>query len=108
MRLNDNPEILATIGYVFGISGNSVEAERTLGLLKELSAKRIVSPYDSAIIYAGLGDKDKALELLKLCLEERSVQLIGIKVEPFWDDLRDDPRFVELLKKLGLEKSLAK
>jgi len=104
MRLNDNPEILATIGYVYGISGNSVEAEKTLSHLEELSSQRYVSPYDSAIIYAGLGDEEKVLEILQRCLEQREWLLIKLKVDPFWDNLRDDPRFVELLKKVGLEK----
>ncbi len=62
MRLDDDPPILAAIGYAYGISGNSVEAEKTLSHLEELSLQRVVSPYDSAIIYAGLGDKEKALE----------------------------------------------
>ena len=103
MRLDDDPKILAAIGYAYGISGNSVEAEKALSHLEELSSQRVVSPYNSAIIYAGLGDKEKALEFLQRCLEQREWELVVLKVVPFWDNLRDDPRFVELLKKVGLE-----
>ncbi len=103
----DPPQLIRrdekTIGYAYGISGNSEEAEKTLVEIDKLSSKRVVSPYLVALIYAGLGDKEKALELLKLCLEQKSVWLLYIKVEPFWDNLRSDPRFVELLKKVGLE-----
>ena len=81
-----------------------MEAERTLSHLEELSSQRVVSPYDYAIIYAGLGDKEKALEFLQRCLEQREWQLIELNVDPIWDNLRDDPRFVELLKKVGLKK----
>jgi len=101
MRLDDDPKILAAIGYAYGISGNSVEAERTLSHLEELSSQRVVSPYDYAIIYAGLGDKEKALEFLQRCLEQRQWQLILLKVHPYWDTVRDDPRFVEMLQKYG-------
>ena len=102
MRLDD-PKILAAMGYAYGISGNSEEAEKALVQLEELSAKRVVSPYDFATIYAGLGDKEKAMEFLQQCLEQREWQLVFLKVHPFWDNLRDDARFIELLKKVGLE-----
>ena len=104
LRLSDGPQVLSTIGYAYGISGNREEAEKTLVKMDKLSSKRFVSPYHVAVIYAGLADKEKALELLTLCIEQRSVWLIYIKVDPFWDNLRSDPRFIELLKKVGLEK----
>jgi len=104
LRLSDSPEVLAALGYTYGISGNSEEAEKTLVEIDKLSSKSFVSPYHVAMIYAGLGDKEKALELLKLSLEQRSVWLTYIKVDPFWDNLRSDPRFIELLKKVGLDK----
>ncbi|MCZ6820379.1 MAG: hypothetical protein O7G31_12935 [Calditrichaeota bacterium] len=101
-RLDDDPQILAALGYAYGISGNSEEAEQTLVQLDELSSKRVVSLYDFAIIYAGLGDKEKALGFLQWCLEQRAWSLVFLKVDPFWDNLRDDARFVELLKTVGL------
>ena len=103
IRLDDDPEILAAMGYGYGISGNTKEAEKTLLLLEELSSQRVVSPYDYAKIYAGLGDKEKAIGFLQRCLEQRAWQLVFLKIDPFWDNLRDDARFVDLLKKVGLE-----
>ena len=104
LRLSDSPDVLAGLGYTYGISGNIEEAEKTLVEMDKLSSKRVVSPYHVAMIYAGLGEKEKALELLKLSLEQRSVWLTYIKVDPFWDNLRSDPRFIELVKKVGLDK----
>ena len=101
-RLDDDPAMLAAMGYAYGISGNTEEAEKTLVLLEEVSSQRVVSPYDYARIYAVLGDKEKAMEYLQQCLEQREWRLIKLKFDPFWDSLRDDPRFVELLKKVGL------
>ncbi len=103
MRLDDDPQLLAAVGYTYGISGNREEAEKTLVQLEELSAKRVVSPYDYATIYAGLGNKEKAMELLQQCLKQREWQLVWLKVDPFWANLRDEARFVELVKTVGLE-----
>ncbi len=101
---NDDPRLLAVLGYAHGISGNREEAGRTLVRLEELSATRDVSAYDYATVYAGLGDRKKAVEFLEQCLEQAEWRrLIFLKVDPFWDNLRDDPRFVELLKKVGLD-----
>jgi serine/threonine-protein kinase len=57
LRLSDSPEVLATIGYTYGISGNIEEAEKTLVEMDKLSSKRFVSPYHVAMIYAGLGER---------------------------------------------------
>ena len=103
MRLDDDPQVLAAIGYAYAISGDVEDAEKTLVHIEELSVKRVVSPYDFATIYAGLGNKEKAMELLQQCLEQREWQLVFLKVDQFWDNLRDDPKFVELLKKVGFE-----
>jgi TolB-like protein/Flp pilus assembly protein TadD len=104
MQLDDDPTMLASMGYGYGISGNTEEAEKTLVLLVEVSSQRVVSPYDYARIYAGLGDKEKAMEYLQRCLEQREWQLLKLNFDPYWDNLRDDSRFVELVKKVGLEK----
>jgi len=104
LRLSDSPEVLSEIGYAYGISGNTEEAEKALVVLENLSSKRVISLYHFATIYAGLGDREKALEFLQRCLEHRNWELRSLTTDPFWDNLRDDPRFVELVKKVGLEK----
>ncbi len=73
-----------------------------LNQLNALSKQRYVSPYDTALIHAGLRDKDRAFAWLERAYEERSVWLIFLKVEPSLDPLRSDPRFNDLLRRIGL------
>ncbi|KPL03963.1 MAG: hypothetical protein AMJ90_02570 [candidate division Zixibacteria bacterium SM23_73_2] len=98
--------MIGALGHTYGVSGNRDEAQRVLAELKELSKQRYVSPYSIATIYIGLGEKDQAFEWLQKAYEGRSVWLIHLhlKVDPRFDNLRSDPRFTVLLKKIGLEK----
>jgi hypothetical protein len=70
--------------------------------MKEMSKQTYVSPYDLAILYTGLGDKDNAFEQLNKAYDERSGWMIYLKVEPHFDPLRSDRRFEELVRKVGL------
>jgi TolB-like protein/Flp pilus assembly protein TadD len=99
--IGDDPEAVAALAYVYALSGRTDEAREVLNKLRALSLKRYVSAYDLAIIYLGLDDKDKALEWLQNAYADRSVWLIGIKVEPMLDSLRPDPRFAELMRRMG-------
>jgi len=73
-------------------------------LIEELSHRRYAPPDCIAIIYLGLGDKDRALEWLRKAYEDRSFSLVFLKVDHMFDPLRSDPRFIALLKKVGLDK----
>jgi hypothetical protein len=75
---------------------------KALEELKELSKRSHVSPYDFAVVNAGLDEKDKALEWLQKALEDRSAYLVYLNVEPIWDGLRSDPRFTDLLRRMRL------
>jgi hypothetical protein len=63
-----------------------------------------VSPWCTAIIYLGLGDKERALDGLEKAYEARSVWLVYLKEDKVYDPLRSEPRFIALLKKVGLDK----
>ncbi len=97
------PPVMATMAYAYAVSGNHSAAEKILAEMKELAAQRHVDPYLIAIIYSGLGDRDRAFEWLERACEERSKEIPLLKVEPKLDGLRSDPRFAQLLKKVGLE-----
>jgi len=90
------------VGYWNAVSGNRAEATRILNHLKELYQRKTVSPYDLAVVYAGLGEKDQALEWLQKAIEERSGGLLVLKVEPVFDSLHSDPRFADLLRRMGI------
>ena len=91
----------ALLGYTYAVSGEREKASAVLADLKRLAGQRYVSPYLEAIIYAGLGEADHAFALLEKACQERAVWMVFLKVDPFLDRLRDDPRFVNLLRWVG-------
>ena len=68
-----------------------------------MSKQAYVSSYDLAILYVGLGDKDRALEQLNKSYEDRAGFIIYLNVEPLFDPLRSDPRFAELVRKMKFQ-----
>lgn len=103
--IGDNLEATAALAHVYALSGRTDEARQMLNKLRALSPQRYVSSYDLAIIYVGLDDKDKAFEWLQNAYADRSVWLTGIQVEPMLDSLRPDPRFAELVRRIGFTTS---
>jgi hypothetical protein len=67
-----------------------------------MSKRTYVSPYNFVIIYAALGDKDKALEFLERAYDERSYYMTWLNVDFQLDSLRDDPRFKDIVRRTGL------
>ena len=101
-RLEDSPDGLAELGYVYALSGRRQESENVLSDLRIMSARRYVSPCDYALIYAGLGEKDKAFEWLDRGYREGAV-MSGLMIDPRWDSLRTNARFADLTKRMGLK-----
>jgi tetratricopeptide (TPR) repeat protein len=99
---DDTPVILAALGHACALAGRTEEAREMLARLTELSKQKHVSPYDLTILHAGLGDRDRALECLERAYDIRSEALVWLKVDPRLDPLRDDPRFLDLLRRVGL------
>ncbi len=97
-----NPETLAALGHTYAKSGRRDKAMEILGQLHDLSKQRHVSSYDVAIIHVGLGDLDQAFAWLEKAYAERAPRLIWLNVDPIFDTLRSDPRFADLLRRLGL------
>ncbi len=94
---------LAMLGYVYGESGQVVRAREVIRQLQGVSRQRYVQPTAFALVHTGLGDPGEALAWLeKACREERSVYLTHLDVEPIWDPLRSDPKFLALLKRMRL------
>jgi serine/threonine-protein kinase len=94
--------ILGFLGHAYAASGRRGEALKILEELKEMSRQKYVSPYDMAVLYVGLGEKDRAIEQLNKAYEERAGWVIYLKVEPLFDPLRSDVRFTDLLRRMGL------
>ena len=98
----ENTRVVATLGYADAVAGKEREARKILEELKARSRQSYVSPYFIAVVYAGLGEKDQAFAWLGKACEERHPYLILLKVEPVFKNLRDDPRFADLLRRIGL------
>ena len=98
-----DPNDSAMLGYACTLVGNVRQAKEILTELLKQSKRRTHVPTGIAILYMGLGNKDKAFEWLETAYEVRDMDLRNIKVDPIWDALRPDPRFKALVKKMGLE-----
>jgi len=93
---------LSGLAHVYAVTGNKGEAQKLLSEMKDLSVRQYVPADRIALIYAGLGDKDEAFAWLEKAYDERSFNMTWLKVEPRWDSLRSDPRFADLVRRLGL------
>jgi len=92
------------IGYIHAISGQRDEAEQILNSLIERKKTRYVTSWSIAQLYMGLGQKDEAFEWLERAYEERDTMMPFINVLTEMDDLRSDPRFTMVLKRMRLGK----
>lgn len=100
-----NPVHLAALAHAFAASGRRAEAEKLLEELKEASEQRYIPSYEIAVIYSGLKQNEQALTWLERAHEQRdSSWLVDVGLDPRFQELHTHPRFVELLKKLGLPK----
>ena len=102
MLSRGNPLSLSVLGYAYGLLRERTEAIRVLDELRAASKQRYVSAVSFARIYVGLGEKDQAFAWLERAYEERSTHLAHLKTEPMWDPLRSDPRFPDLMRRIGL------
>jgi TolB-like protein/Tfp pilus assembly protein PilF len=97
-----SPGALGYLGMSYGLAGRKGEAGKVLHELLKQNRHGYVSPVAVAIIYTGLGDKDRAFAWLEKAYQERSYFMANLKVIPAADPLRSDPRFDDLLRRMGL------
>ena len=100
---HNNPNFLAALGHVFASSGNTLAAHKILDTLFVVSKQESVSPFFFALVYTGLNDKENALKWLERSYEEKSGSVRYLKMEPRLQSLRKEPRYIALMKKIGLE-----
>jgi Tfp pilus assembly protein PilF len=101
-QVDDSWGYSAMLGATYAAAGRKDEARRVLDELRERARREYVSPYGPAIVYAGLGEKDQAFELLKQGCEQRDEQMLFLNGDPYLDSLRSDPRFAGIVRCLGL------
>ncbi len=98
----DHPVMIALYGHTLGLSGDAAGARRALADLQRLAQSRYVSSLYFAAVYLGLGDNHTALDWLDRAYKERNDRLLYLAAEPMADPLRSDPRFTQLLAKVGV------
>ncbi len=97
-----NQVFLRFAGLAYAKAGRRQDAEQIISRYRAIAKGQYVMSYHIAVIYAALGEKDKAFAELEKGFEERDYLLPRIKVEPFLDPLRDDPRYQDLILRIGL------
>ncbi len=96
------PGTLAPLAFALASAGRLAVAARTIEELKARSGKQRFPPSLFALAYAGLGDREKALQWLETAYREHDTQLLWFRLEPQMDSLRADPRFQDVMRKMGL------
>jgi len=99
----DNVTALTALGHSQALAGRRAEAEKVIARLQELSKQQYVSPFETAVVYAGLDERQLALDWLEKSRQERFNWLPFIKVDPVLKNLHSEARFVELSKSLNLQ-----
>jgi len=94
---------LSMTGYAWVLAGDVAKARAVLKELKSLSSQRYVPPTNVAVLCYAVGEKDEAFAWLEKAYQDRDMRLCRLKVDPRWDSMRSDPRFIEILKRIGLQ-----
>jgi serine/threonine protein kinase/Flp pilus assembly protein TadD len=99
---SENQFVAGQLGWAYAVSGSRADALKIAQHFKNLSSHTYVDFYWLAVIYAGLGDKDEAFRLLENDYQEHAAAILYLAVDPFWYGLRSDPRYADLLRRIGL------
>ena len=98
-----NPIYLALLGSGYGHAGRRAEAQAVLQKLQTISRQRHVTPESFSLLYVGLGDYNQVFAYADKAYQEHSGMINRIKVDPILDPVRSDPRFAQLLTKVGFQ-----
>jgi serine/threonine protein kinase/tetratricopeptide (TPR) repeat protein len=94
--------VKSELGYAYAKAGRREDALRVIDELQRSPGERRVSPFHLSLIYIGLGENGRALELLNKAYDERGERMVWLRADPRFDPLRLDPRFNDLLARIGL------
>jgi TolB-like protein/DNA-binding winged helix-turn-helix (wHTH) protein len=102
-ELSGNSQSQAYRAYALAKWGKLSEARAILAELLKSSTEKYVPSYNIALVYNAVGEPKRALDYLEKGFSERDVRMVFLKVEPQWDSLRSEPRFVDLIKRMKIE-----
>ncbi len=101
IKLDDSPFLKATLAWGYGVAGKRRQAEATIAQLKEIAKQRYVCSYEVAAAFISLGDKDQAMQWFEKSFRDRSDCMVFLQADPRLDPIRSDPRFQDLLRRVG-------
>jgi serine/threonine-protein kinase len=102
--VESRPDVTGDLGYAYARAGRRDDARRALNGLTARARREYVSPLAFAAIHIGLGEAGRALDWIEKAYAERNSDLIYARIDPYFDALRSEPRFLALLKKMGLDR----
>jgi Tfp pilus assembly protein PilF len=103
VRLSEqHPRFVGALGHAYAISGQKKTAEESLAWLREQAKHRYVSPFDMAVVYAGLKDTDEMFKYLKMAYEERSFWMVILRLDPRFESIHGDPRYQDIMRRMHL------
>lgn len=97
-----DPFVLGSLGYAYARSGKKEEASAMLDKLLQLSARGSSVSFFVAFVYEGLGEREKTFQWLERGYQKKDIYMRSLIVDPVWDDIRSDPRYVTIIKGMGL------
>lgn len=106
LEIREDASYYSDLGWIHAIRGEKSEVRNSLTKLQEITKqkRRYVSPYYEARIHAGLGDKEQVFQLLEKAYQDRSDRLLELPVDPIFDSIRTEPRFLALIHRVGFVK----
>jgi eukaryotic-like serine/threonine-protein kinase len=103
IRLGASPYAQGYLGYAYALSGQTAKARAVAQQMVQTSRQSYVPAYQIALVYVGLGEKDKVFELLQKSVEDHEEIMTFLKVDSTWASLRPDPRFQAMLRNAALQ-----
>jgi eukaryotic-like serine/threonine-protein kinase len=97
----ENQTVTSGMGWLYAVSGRRADALKVAKEFKDLSSHAYIDPYNIAVIYAGLGDKDEVFRWLEKGYELRSSGMPYLTTDPFWDGIHSDPRYADLRRRMA-------
>ena len=101
-ELNDDPMVLGYLARAYALSGKRDEAVKLVAQMNDLAKQRYVPAFGFAVAHTALGNKDQAFQWLDQSLHDGGWEITLVKVDPSLDSLRSDPRFADLVRRVGL------
>jgi TolB-like protein/Tfp pilus assembly protein PilF len=98
----DDSYLVATTAFVYATMGKKAEAQKIAEQLEKQAKQGYVAPYIMSKVYIGLGKKERAIDWLERAYETREDSSAWLNADPAFDPLRLEPRFQELVRRMGL------